>query len=249
MRTKHGFDPESALPSLLSDHADEPAELRETFEYELRGKSHIFKASVLALATIACGVAIALSFDFPAKLFADATASLPDGSTSQHSVNQPAPTIPLDAQAEQTAADAQPTGPTADAQVSAPTVSASPAPSEIVAAPRLASQTATEEGEPPTDALFAEFQAWASRQTRQAQNSAQPSQDATTRVSDDAPGPVRRQRRVRSVEKPQTESRHLQKPKAKNAPEQAAPAQDVRAQPQPVQDAEAPSLLQRLGFR
>lgn len=83
MRTKQSFDPDDRLPSFLSDHSDEHAQLRKTFEHELWGTPRIFKASVLAVIAIAGGGLIALSLGFPAKLFADAMGSLPD--TSGHS--------------------------------------------------------------------------------------------------------------------------------------------------------------------
>jgi hypothetical protein len=267
MPTKDGLDPKDPLPLFLSGHADEQ-EQRETFEYELEyelpGTSRILKASILAIAVMAGGIAIALSLGIPAKVFADATALLPDTSAPQPSANQAAPPIQSDAQAIQPTADAQAIEATADAKASAPTASEPPTRDEIVAAAQPARQTQTENREPDTEALFTEYLAWAAKKNRQAQNAAQPSQDAPAQVVDDAPAqvvddaptpvrPAHKHRRVPSVDNAQTEIRHVQKSKARvqreqNARGQAPPAQDARAQEQPVQNAQAPSFLQSLGL-
>jgi hypothetical protein len=237
MPMNDGFDPDHPLPSFLPGHADEH-EQRETFEYELLRTPRILKASILAIAVMAGGIAIALLLGIPAKVFTDATALLPETSAPQPSANQAAPTIQSDAQAIQPTADAQAIETTADAKHSAPTASEKPTRDEIVAAAQPASQTQTENREPDTEALFTEYQAWAAKKNRQAQNAAQPSQDAPAQVVDDAPAPVppaHKHRRVRSVENAQTEIRHVQKSKAsvqreQNAREQAPPARDARAQ-------------------
>lgn len=202
MPMNDGFDPDHPLPSFLSGHADKH-EQRETFEYELLRTSRILKASILAIAVMAGGLAIAISLGIPAKVFAGATALLPDTSAPQPSANQAAPPIQSDAQAIQPTADAQAIATTADAKASAPTPSAPPTRDEIVAAAQPASRTQTENREPDTEALFTEYQAWAAKENRQAQNAAQPSQVAPAQVVDDAPAPVRpphKHRRVRSVE-------------------------------------------------
>jgi cytoskeletal protein RodZ len=202
MPMNDGFDPDHPLPSFLSGHADKH-EQRETFEYELLRTSRILKASILAIAVMAGGIAIAISLGIPAKVFADATALLPDTSAPQPSANQAAPPIQSDAQAIQPTADAQAIETTADAKASAPTTSEPPTRDEIVAAAQPASQTQTENRGPDTEALFTEYQAWAAKENRQAQNAAQPSQVAPAQVVDDAPAPVRpahKHQRVRSVE-------------------------------------------------
>jgi hypothetical protein len=256
MLTKDGLDPKDPLPLFLSNHVDQQ-EQRETFECELPGTSRMLKASILVIAVTASGIAIALSLGTPAKVFADATALLPDTSAPQLSTNQATPSI-------QSAADAQASQPTAvaidstaDAQASAPTASEPPTRDEIVAVPQLTSPTQTENSKPQTEALIAEYQAWAAKQNRQAQNAVQPVQEAPVQVVDDAPAPARpapKHRRVRSLENAQTEIRRVQKPKARiqreqNARGQAPPAQDARAQEQPVQNAQAPSFLQSFGWR
>jgi hypothetical protein len=202
MPMNDGFDPDHPLPSFLSGHADKH-EQRETFEYELLRTSRILKASILAIAVMAGGLAIAISLGIPAKVFAGATALLPDTSAPQPSANQAAPPIQSDAQAIQPTADAQAIATTADAKASAPTPSAPPTRDEIVAAAQPASRTQTENREPDTEARFTEYQAWAAKENRQAQNAAQPSQVAPAQVVDDAPAPVRpahKHQRVRSVE-------------------------------------------------
>ena len=224
MPMKDGFDPDYPLPSFLPGHADEH-EQRETFEHELLRTPRILKASILAIAVMAGGIAIALSLGIPAKVFGDATASLPDTSAPQPSANRAAPTTQSDAQAIQSTAGAHAIETTADAKASAPTASEPPTRDEIVAAAQPASQTQTEHSGAQTDALFSEYQAWAAKKNRQAQNAVQPSQDAPAQVADDAPAPVpqaHKSQRVRSVENAQTEIRHVQKPKAKVQREQNA---------------------------
>ena len=253
MLTKDRLDPKDPLPLFLSGHAD------QTFENELPGTSRMLKASILVIAVTGSAIAIALSLGTPAKVFADATALLPDTSAPQPSTNQAAPPIQsaADAQAIQPTADAQANDSTADAQASAPTTSEPPSRDEIVAAPQLASPTQTENSEPPTEALFTEYQAWAAKQNKQAQNAVQPVQDARVQIVDDAPAPARpahKRRRLRSVENAQTEIRHVQKSKARiqreqNARGQAPPAQDAPAREEPVQNAQAPSFLQSFGWR
>jgi cytoskeletal protein RodZ len=202
MPMKDGFDPDYPLPSFLPGHADEH-EQRETFEHELLRTPRVLKASILAIAVMAGGIAIALSLGIPAKIFTDATALLPETSAPQPSANQAAATIQSYAQAIQPTADAQAIETTADAKPSAPTASEKPTRDEIVAAAQPASQTQTENREPDTEALFTEYQAWAAKENRQAQNAAQPSQVAPAQVVDDAPAPVRpahKHQRVHSVE-------------------------------------------------
>jgi hypothetical protein len=192
-------------------------------------------------------IAVELSPEIPWKVFADATALLPDTSAPRPSINKVAPPIQPDAQAIEA---------TTGAKASAPTASEPPTRHEIAAASQSASQTQTENSKAQSDALFNEYQAWAAKKNTQAQNAAQPSQDASAQFVDNASAPVRSAHthlQVRSVETAQTEIRHVQKSKARvqreqNTREQAPPAQEARAQEQPLQNAQAPSFLQSLGL-
>ena len=74
MPTRDGSDPNHPLPLFLSGHAD---------EFEQWGTSRILKASILVIAVMVSGIAIALSLGNPVEVFADATASLTDNSAAQ----------------------------------------------------------------------------------------------------------------------------------------------------------------------
>ena len=264
MPTNDGFDPDNPLPSFLSGHAEEHDDHEQwaTSEYEseyeqwstsefvLPGTSRLLKTSIVAMAVMAGGIAIALSLGNPGKLFADAMASLPDSSAVQRAAEQLRPTL-------QSAANAQD---------SAPTAGGAPARDEMAAAAAPADQAQTETSEPGT--LLRQFQAWAANQDAQAQPQeaqaeteaqppARPVQAFAAQIEDDSPAPEhparkhRKARSVQSVQNARAEIRHVQKPRARgqqqNAPGQAQPVQDVRAQEQPAQNA-TPSFLQSLGM-
>jgi hypothetical protein len=238
MPTEDGLDP-------ISGHAD---------EHEQRGTSRILKATILVVAVTVSGTAIALSLGIPAKVFADATASLPDTSAPQPSANQAAPTI-------QSTADAQAIASIAGAQASASTASEPPTRNEIVAAPEPVNQAQTENNDPSSGVLLRQFQAWAAKEDAQVEDAraqvepVQPVQDAPAKVVDNAAVPVRpahKHRRARSVENAQTEIRHIHKTKVRRhqyARVEARPVQDAQAQDQPVQNAQAPSFPQSFGWR
>jgi hypothetical protein len=254
MPTNDGFDPDHALPSFLSGHADEQDEYEQWSPsgLELLSSSSPLKAGILAMGVMVGGIAIALSLGNPGKLFADAMAALPDSSAAQRAAEQLRPPI-------QSAVDAL---------TSAPNAGGAPARSDIAAADEPANEPGT---------LLRQFQGWAAWQDAQAQaqaeaqqadaqqaeadarqaaaeaqRRAQPVQAFAAQIEDDSPAPeqpTRKHRKVRSAQNARAEVRHVQKPRARdlqqNAAGQAQPVQDARAQEQP---AAAPSFLQSLGM-
>lgn len=246
MPTKDGFYPDHS-PLFL---ADEP-------EQEGIGKawdravipSRVLKASILVATAAAIGIAI-LSVGNPVTLFADGTASLVDKSALQPGTDQSTPPIQS----------------TADAQALSLAAKDVPTRDEIAAASESAGQSQTENSEPPSEALFRQFQAWAAEKDAQAQvGPVQSVQDAPAQVAENAPAlvaenaraalrPMQKHRHVRPVQSARAELRPVQNPRKKvrreqNARVQVPPAQDARAQDQSVQNAESPSFLQTLGWR
>jgi hypothetical protein len=146
-----------------------------------------------------------------------------------------------------------------------PTTTAAPTRDEIAAAVEPAdqrqaeaAQSQAETGQPINEALFKQFQAWAAEEETRAQaEPAQPVQAAPVRVVQDAPAqvrPMKKQRRVRSLQNARAEIRSQRNHRARVREEQDArgqvsPLSDPRAQEQSVQNAQQPSLLQSLGLR
>jgi hypothetical protein len=257
MATKDGFPPDDRYPVFLSEQAE------ETVQPDI-GKalgraalsSRILKASILGVtATAAIGIAI-LSAGDPVALVANVTATWVDKPALQPG-NEPQP-------------DNDPSAPPiqsiAGTQDLPSTTSDAPPRDEIAAAVEPADQSQAEIGHPLTEALFKQFQAWADEQDTRAQVEpkqpvqnapAQVVQDARAQAVQDAPAqvrPVKKHRRVRSVQNARAEIRHQRNPRAKvreeqNAREQAPPVPDARAPEQPVQNGQFPSLLQSFGLR
>ncbi len=243
MATNDGFPPDDHVPFFLSEHAEQTGQPdignalgRATFS------SRILKASILGVtATAAIGIAI-VSMGDPVALVANVTATWVDKSTLQpDNTPQPAPAI-------QSIADTQdlPT-----------TTSDAPAREEVAAAVEPADQSQPETGQPLTEALFKQFQAWADEQDTRAQvEPQQPVQVAPVRVEQDAPTqvrPVKKHRRVRSVQNARAEVRpqrnHRARTREESAPIPIAPVPGARAPEQPVQNSQTPGLLQSFGFR
>ncbi len=245
MPTEDGFVPDHPLPLFLSGHADEP---------EQRGTSPILKASIVAVALTVSGVGVALWLGNPVKVSADARAPLTDNSAVQRGADPSTP-------ATQSVADAQPVQSPADAQLSPPAAGGAPASDQIAGVPAPADQAETGNGEPSSDALFRQFQAWAAKEDAPAQQQQQqpvaPVQAAPAHVEENSPAaeqPVHKHRKPRSVGNAHAEIRHVQRSRARvqreqNArAQQAAPVQDARAQEQPAQTVQPPSFLQSLGL-
>jgi hypothetical protein len=237
MPMEDDFTSDPSSPLFLSGHADEHEERGSLLLLEERGSLLLLNASIMVLAASLVAMAIILSFGNPAKVFADIKASLIDISALQPGTVQSTPTIPS-APTVQSAAEAQALPPAA---------SGAPTRNEIAAASEPADQSQTENSEPPSEALFKQFQAWVAEEDARAQGG-QPVQDAQA-----ADRPVQKHRRVRPEENARAEIRPVQNPRPQvrreqNAPAQVPPVTDARAQGQAVQNAQAPSFLQSLGL-
>ena len=238
MSIQNSHDPNHLLPSFLSDDAD---------EYEQQGAVHelldtpvIPRASILAIAVMVGGVAIALSLGNPVELIARAAASLPDNSAVERGADQ-----------SRLAAQALAPAPAA-------------ARDQIAAIADAAKQAQTETTEASSGVLLGQFQAWAAKEDAQAEQQAQEPEQARVRHIEaerqqieasysEPEQPVQRPHRARSVQNERTDVRHVQKPKARAQRQPIAPAlapsgPAALAQAQPVQGGPSPSFLQNLGM-
>jgi hypothetical protein len=252
MATRDGFDPAHPLPLFLDDPY-EPQGIGTARDGAVTW-SRVIKASILIAAAAAIGIAV-LSGN-PVALVADVTASLVDSLGLQPRTAPSTPTLQA----------------TADAQVSPPAAQDTPTRDEI-AASEPAGQDQTEKSEPPTDALFRQFQAWAADKDAQADVVlVQPVQDAPAKAvqngpAQDAPAqavendrvplrimrehplvqPAHSARAEMRVQNPRKKIRRTQN--AQVAPAQDARAQAARAPDQSAPNAQAPSFLQAFGVR
>jgi len=248
MATRDGFQPDRP-PIFLSEHAEETEQPDIGKAWDIATiSSRILKASIVAVTVTAIGIAI-LSIGNPVALVANVTDWWVDKSALQPGADPSTSAIQSIASTHQSIASTQ------DLQ---PTTTDAPTRDEIAAAVEPADQSQTEIGQPLTEALFKQFEAWAAEQeTRTQVEPAQPVQAAPVKVVQDAPArvrPVKKHRRVRSVENARAEIRTQRNHRAKAREEQDArvqvpPVPDTRAQDQPVQNAQTPSLLQSLGLR
>jgi hypothetical protein len=224
------------IPLFLSDHNEE-------LEQPAIGKawhraaisSRILKTSILVVTAAAIVFAIWLVGN-PLVRFTNATASLV-GTSAPHDGAQSTPTIQS----------------TAGAQALPPTAREAPTGAEIAAAFNTAYQRQTENPQPPAEAVFKQFQAWAAEEDAQVRP-VQPVQDAQPQVQDDQARvanaraevrPVKNARaHVRSEHNARAKVRHL-----KNARARMRREQNTQAQVQPVQNAQPPGLLQSLGLK
>lgn len=240
MPTEDDFIPAHPLPLFLSAHAE---------RYEVPRSSLRLKASIsLATATV-IGLAMALLWGDPTKVFAELSASLIEIPIFQRGPDQSRPTL-------QSAADAQALPPIArDAPIR----------EEIAASADTAGQSQAEVGEAQGAALLKQFQAWAAEQDARAEveparavvEPARPVQEAQAPVLQPAPTtaqPDQRRRRVRPVRDARAEIRRPQYPRAgirqdQNGRVAVRPGQDGRTQDQSGQGAQLPSFLQSLTQR
>jgi hypothetical protein len=204
------FTPAQPLPLFLSG--------REGTHQE-RGLLLLLNATILAITAILVGIAMALSLGNPIRVFEDAKASLTDSSTPQLQPVQPSPTIQA----------------TADARALPP--AAGGAREETDAASATAGRSQRDIGESPSDALFREFQAWATKQDVPTQiERVRPAQDARAQdLQQAAVPPVQEHRKSRPVQNARAEIRRPRHPLARvrqNAPAVVRPAPDVQAQDQ-----------------
>src|SRR5216683_2180713 len=123
-----------------------------------------------------------------------------------------------------------------------PTAREAPTGAEIAAAFNSAYQSQIENPQPPAEAVFKQFQAWAAEEDAQVRP-VQPVQDAQPQVQDDQARVVNARAEVRPVRNARAQMRREQ-----NARVLVRPVQNTQAQAQPVQNAQPPWLLQSLGL-
>jgi hypothetical protein len=233
----------------LSDHTEEPEQPGTRKAWDRADiSSRILKTSILVVTAVAIVFAI-LSLGNPLVLIANVTASLVATSAPNDGTGRSTPIIQS----------------TAGAQALPPTAREAPTGDEIAAA----SQSQTENPQPPAEALFKQFQAWAAEEDAQARpvqpvQDAQPQvQDAQPQVQDDQAEVVNAQAEVRPVKNARAHVRSEHNARAKlrslknaraqmrreqNARVQVRPVQNTQTQVQPVQNAQPPWLLQSLGL-
>ena len=251
MATKDSFPPDDRFPVFLSEDAGEIGE-RDIGKAWNRATiaSRILKVSIFAAVATAIGIAILLMGN-PVSLVADVTAAWTDKSEVQSAPDPSAATTPS----------------IAAAQDAPPTTTDSPAREETAAAPEPAAQTRAEVDQPPSEAMFKQFQAWAAEADARAQAEpvkpaqdippVQAMQDAPAPVAQEAPAqvqPAKKQRRAKSVHNARAEIRHQRQPRTRyreepSAPVPLAPVPDPRAQEQAAQPSQTPSFLQSFGIR
>jgi hypothetical protein len=225
------------IPLFLSDHTEDP-ERPAIGKAWHRGviSSRILKTSILVVTAAAIVFAIRLVGN-PLVRYTNATASLVGTSAPQDGA-QSTPTIQS----------------TADAQALPPTAREAPTGAEIAAAFNAAHQSQTENPQPPAEAVFKQFQAWAAEEDAQVrpvqsvQNAQQP------QVQDDQARVVNARAEVRPVKNAsaRVRSEHIARAKVrhlKNAQARMRREQNTQAQVQPVQNAQPAGLLQSLGLK
>ena len=226
----------------LSDHTEEPEQPGTRKAWDRADvSSRILKTSILVVTAVAIVFAI-LSLGNPLVLIANVTASLVATSAPHDGTGRSTPIIQS----------------TAGAQALPPAAREAPTGDEIAAA----SQSQTENPQPPVEALFKQFQAWAAEEDAQARP-VQPVQDAQPQVQDDQAQVVNAQAEVRPVKNARAHVRSEHNARAKlrslknaraqmrreqNARVQVRPVQNTQTQVQPVQNAQPPWLLQSLGL-
>jgi hypothetical protein len=257
MATKHGFPADDRFPLVLSEDAEEPEE--PGWDGAVIW-SRILKTSV-AVATAA--VIAVLLVGNPVAPFANVTASLLDISPFQPGSDRSTPTIQTTAPAQALPTTDAPTRDEIAAALKAgnrsqPEIRQPPAEVLLKQFQAWAAEedTRAQVVQPVQDAPADVGSVQQPVQDAQAPavQGAQAQEEAQAEVAQDAPEevrPVQRHRHLRHVRNARAEIR--QSPRARvrrqNAREQARPAADARAPDQPVQNAQAPSLLQSLGWR
>jgi hypothetical protein len=224
------------IPLFLSDHTEEP-------EQPVIGKawhraaisSRILKTSILVVTAAAIVFAIRLVGN-PLVRFTNATASLVGTSAPQDGA-QSTPTIES----------------TTDAQALPPTAREAPTGAEIAAAFNSAYKSQTENPQPPAEAMFKQFQAWAAEEDARVRP-VQSVQDAQPQVQDDQARVVNARAEVRPVKNARAHVRSEHNARAKvrhlkNARARMRREQNTQAEVQPVQNAQPPGLLQSLGLK
>jgi hypothetical protein len=251
MATKDSFPPDDRFPVFLSEDAGEIGE-RDIGKAWNRATiaSRILKVSIFAAVATAIGIAILLMGN-PVSLVADVTAAWTDRSEVQPGADPSTATTPSIAAVQDTP----------------PATTDTPTREETAATPEPAAQTRAEVDQPPSEAMFKQFQAWAAEEDARTQAEpvkpardfppVQAMQDAPARVAQEAPAqvqPAKKQRRAKSVQNARAEIRHQRQPRTRyreepSAPAPLAPVPDPRAQEQAAQPSQTPSFLQSFGIR
>lgn len=249
MATEDGFQPDRS-PIFLSVPAEETGQpdIEKSWDSGTIS-SRILKATVLAVAVTGIGIAV-VSIGNPAALVANVTDWWADKPALQP-IAEPASMSAVQAFASMS---------------TPPTKMDAPARDETSAAVETAGQRKAETGQSQaengqfvTEELFKQFQAWAAEEETRAQaDRARPVQAVPARVAQDAQAqqvqPVKKQRRVRSVQNARAEARPQRRSRAlvreqQDARAQVPPPASPRTQEQSVQNDQAPSFLQSLGLR
>lgn len=268
--TNDGSQPDR--PVFLSEQAEEAgepdigrADIGKAWDIELIS-SRILRICILAATVPAVGIAV-LSIENPASLVANLTDWASDKPALQADADPPASTIqsiaisgtqdlpaatPTDTPTrEEIAAATEPAGQSQaveQSQLAQPAQLAQQSPPAQQGQP--AQQSQADAGEPITEALFRQFQAWAAEEEARTQ----PAQAAPVRLAQDAPTrSVKKHRRVRSVQNARAEVRSQRNSRARAREEQdergqVPPSSDPRLQDPSMQNAQPPSLLQSLGL-
>jgi hypothetical protein len=247
MATEDGFQPGRSL-ILLPNYAEETELLDIGRAWYIETiASRILKASIVAATVTAIGIAV-LTIGNPEALVANVTDWWVDKPALQPGADPSTSTI-------QSIAGTQDLPTTATDAPARNEIAAAVEPAaQSVAAVEPADQSQAEVGQPLTEALFKQFQAWAAEEGAQA-GPAQPVQAAPVRVMQEAPTqvrPVKKHRQVRPMQNARAEIRPPRNHRARVREEQDAqvpPVAAPRAQEQPVQNAQTPTLLQSLGLR
>ena len=249
MATQDGIQPGRSL-ILISEHAEETELLDIGKAWDIAAiASLILRTSILAATVTAIAIAI-LTIGNPVALVANVTDWSVDKPALRPDAEPPTSTI-------QSIAGTQDLPPTTTDAPARDQISAAVEPAnQSAVAVEPADQSQAGVGQPLTEALFKQFQAWAAEDGTRAQaGPAQPAQVAPVRAVQGAPPqvrPTKKPRQVRSMQNARAEIRPQQNHRAKARQEQGAqapPVADPRAQDPSVQNAQTPSLLQSLGLR
>jgi hypothetical protein len=227
------------LPSFLSADKTKQHKVGITWEAAVVS-SRTLKISILAAAAALIGI-VALQVVYPVKHVPKFMAPLTDMSTGQQDTS---PSTPI-------------TRPGAEAEVSASITADAPARDEIAAAPQPAGQIQPEGNGLSSDALFAQFQAWAIKQPTRVQVDPAPLEiDAPAPIAVDTPMPApppQNPRKPKPAQSAQAQAQipHIPIPRARMQWGQVAhvegrPVPAPRVQDQAPQSAPTPSWLQSL---
>jgi hypothetical protein len=200
----------------------------------------ILKAGILGVTMTA--IVLAVMWTGNPLLFANATASLVGGPSSQDGTSEERPTAQSTAGTE--ALPSMGSGAPTEARLAAPL--------------KAAGQSQVETGQAPTEALLGQFQAWAGGKDIQTEVvPVQPGRDAQAGPAQDARAEIARvqkQQPVWRAKNAQAEIRSKQNDRGRLRSDQYAqfmiwPGRDPRALDRPVRHARAPSLLHLIGLR